>query len=464
MPKFLIELPDLIEWHEGMLLTPQHFQELTARAELLTHLMQSRGAAYGWGVFDLKLDEPALGSGILRLLHLEAILPDGLLVLGGADHGVELVFDLNKIEGDRGRIHLAVPRETSIFQRSERGRYEGAFSGEALTPDGVSDAGSTAIPRLRPRLRLVCEEMDLVGMTSIPLVEFAKQGTVFTQTAYIPPLLGVAHGSPISDLCAQVRRKVRNKATELARNLAPGAKDGDLALVYQLQWLVASLPVLETVLTSENPHPYSLYLALASLAGNVAFLSHARVPPVLQPYRHSELRASFEEVIGFIQLAMAEGLIDNWIRAEFSLRRGDELAGSGSRPTGEMCYEIAPSLDGLLGNVADLKAPYFGLMLRASAGMSDAMLVEWGQSCLLATEDLISDLEMSRSLGAQCERVSVLDDLVPDPDSVLLRVKNDPRWLKPDRRLVLKAARQERRFPETVTLFVPKKSSTDQNR
>jgi type VI secretion system protein ImpJ len=28
-------IPDLIQWHEGLLLTPQHFQQLSSRVEWL---------------------------------------------------------------------------------------------------------------------------------------------------------------------------------------------------------------------------------------------------------------------------------------------------------------------------------------------------------------------------------------------------------------------------------------------
>jgi hypothetical protein len=97
-------------------------------------------------------------------------------------------------------------------------------------------------------------------------------------------------------------------------------------------------------------------------------------------------------------------------------------------------------------------------MLRAPVGVSANALVEWGESCLLAAEDVIPDLEMSRSRGANCENVDSLEDLVPLANSVLFRVKNDPRWFDPLKRLVLKAAKQESRAPEAATLFIRERS------
>jgi hypothetical protein len=97
-------------------------------------------------------------------------------------------------------------------------------------------------------------------------------------------------------------------------------------------------------------------------------------------------------------------------------------------------------------------------MLRAPVGVSANALVEWGESCLLAAEDAIPNLEMSRSKGAVCENVDSLEDLVPAANSVLFRVQNDARWFDPQKKLVLKAAKQETRGPEAVTLFIRERS------
>jgi type VI secretion system protein ImpJ len=187
------------------------------------------------------------------------------------------------------------------------------------------------------------------------------------------------------------------------------------------------------------------------MAGTVAFLSHARVPPIFDPYDHDDLRSSFEEVLSFIQLALSEGLIENWMGQLFTKR-----ADAGSRP-GDQYFEIGPSLEKAFGADADFSAPFLALMLR---GPSEAMTA-WGESCLLAGEDAIFELEMSRSRGASCERVDSLGDLVPTPGSVLFQVKNDGSWLNPSNRLVLKAAKQESRMPDAATLFIRNRSQTN---
>ena len=70
------ELPAAIQWHEGMLLAPQHFQQLSLRQERLLHYHASHLAPFHYGVIRLRLDNALLLEGTIRVLELEAILPE----------------------------------------------------------------------------------------------------------------------------------------------------------------------------------------------------------------------------------------------------------------------------------------------------------------------------------------------------------------------------------------------------
>ena len=118
-----LDIPDLIEWHEGMLLTPQHFQQFASRSELLTQYMFSQGAPFGWGIIDLKIDQAALSAGILRILSIEAVMPDGLVAIGGSERGIKLEFDLQRADRNPIRVGLSVPREEALYNRSDYSRY-----------------------------------------------------------------------------------------------------------------------------------------------------------------------------------------------------------------------------------------------------------------------------------------------------------------------------------------------------
>ena len=89
------ELPESIAWYEGMLLWPQHFQQLTRRQEARLHFHALAIAPYHWGVRELHFDRVMLVRGMLRVIELEAILPDGLVVSHLARQGgMDLELDL----------------------------------------------------------------------------------------------------------------------------------------------------------------------------------------------------------------------------------------------------------------------------------------------------------------------------------------------------------------------------------
>src|ERR671923_78357 len=60
------EIPESIQWHEGLLLTPQHFQQMSLRHESLLQYVAGAIAPFGWGVRRFEWDAAALAGGRLR--------------------------------------------------------------------------------------------------------------------------------------------------------------------------------------------------------------------------------------------------------------------------------------------------------------------------------------------------------------------------------------------------------------
>ena len=79
-PRDSSKITEAIDWHEGMLLAPQHFQQLALRQEELLHYHAAALAPFHWGVLRRDIDTAALTEGLLRVGGLEAVLPDGLVV------------------------------------------------------------------------------------------------------------------------------------------------------------------------------------------------------------------------------------------------------------------------------------------------------------------------------------------------------------------------------------------------
>ncbi len=85
MSERMTPVVDRIEWHEGMLLAPQHFQLMSARLDSLVAWQTLTAAPFSWGVRRLVLDAGLLPAGTVRVLALDAIMPDGTAVSYSAD-------------------------------------------------------------------------------------------------------------------------------------------------------------------------------------------------------------------------------------------------------------------------------------------------------------------------------------------------------------------------------------------
>ena len=80
-----IPVVDRIEWFEGLLLSPQHFQLMASRADSLVAWQTLAAAPFSWGVRRLVFDTGLLPAGMLRVLLLDAIMPDGTAVSYSAE-------------------------------------------------------------------------------------------------------------------------------------------------------------------------------------------------------------------------------------------------------------------------------------------------------------------------------------------------------------------------------------------
>ncbi len=221
----LHDIPHLIEWHEGMLLLPQHFEQLTQRQENLVQYHAMTASPYCWGVRWFKLDEVQLLRGIFRVLELEVIFPDGLAVHYDVGVSEPLEFDLGTLpEGAKQQaipLYLAIPTRQLSQPSGELLRY--LSSGDVPAeddPDADGDADTNVIPRLYPRLSLLAGAVPATSKyVSVPFAKVEYRRDVFAIADYVPPMCEVALDSNLTKMCATTVRRLRERAIYLNEQL-----------------------------------------------------------------------------------------------------------------------------------------------------------------------------------------------------------------------------------------------------
>jgi type VI secretion system protein ImpJ len=400
-----------------MMLAPHHFQQQSLRMEqvLLYHVLTV--APFHWGVVQLQLDRVALVSGIFRVLELEAVMPDGLIIHHSADVSGGLEIDItahaDALSQSRIMVHLAVPaaKVGGNAVPGDLARYR-SVEGPAVT-DENSGEGEVRIPRLRPRLSLIVTttpgQRPPQKYVSFPLAQVVYQNESFALTDFLPPTLAVTHQSPIGRLCADIARRAREKALFLAERSGSTSSTTNQPLIQEtaaeIRALVAGLPPLEALIAAGVAHPFTVYLALCNLVGQMATFAVGSVPPVLSRYDHDNGMAAFNEI------------------RDFALRMLDRVK--------EVAVAIPFHFDNgkftLLVKDAWLARKLI-VGVRGAAAMSDADVIGWIDNSLIASSSKIERLWEIRVKGAPRQQTESGRELgiVPSRGMQLFVIDNDP--------------------------------------
>ncbi len=300
-------VPEAVQWHEGMLLAPQHFQESDRRVAGLLHYHLAHGVPHYWGVQRLEVDPVLLANGTFRVTELEAVMPDGLLVDEGEDAlEVDLTEHVAGVAETTLTVHLAVPvrRDPREAVAGELARYGPADA--APVPDPTAPGEAVMIPRLRPRPRLLVGDTPPEKYTSFPLARVVVGEESFGATDFVPPHLTLGARRDLRTEVGTVVKSARERAAFLAQ-LIRGAPESSVSPSdvrrhqRALEILVAGLPAVEAVLQSRHLHPVQLHQALCVYAGMASGLVQGTVPPLFPPYDHDDLRATFAPVLSFVR-------------------------------------------------------------------------------------------------------------------------------------------------------------------
>jgi type VI secretion system protein ImpJ len=394
MSEALQPIVEPVEWFEGMLLAPQHFQLMNARVDSLVAWHTLAAAPFSWGVRRLVFDHGLLPAGVLRVLALDAILPDGTAVTYSAEssqHGrLELSLEPFAAALADGPIdfYLTLPISASGRQNGEVRRFRSTAG--VPVEDVVSQAPPADIPRLVPELALAAGEVPSAMYVSLRLGSVYRDNEVVRLGERLPPLIEIVRDNPLWTTVSALLGQLRGKAAFVARQSAiPSSKTEDrltqLELKDRLRSLVAALPLAEAVLRTPHLHPLALYLALASLSGSLSMLMPTGLAPVPPDYDHADPLAVFTPLLRSLRDAISE-VSEGYRERKFEFRHG--------------AFEIA------------LQPEWVGERLVVGLrGQSDRDLRAWMEGATVGSQSVYPSLRSRRVLGAERRVVDHAEDL-----------------------------------------------------
>lgn len=441
-PRPAADLPKAIVWDEGMLLAPQHFQQLAVRYEELIGYHAAALNPFHWGLKKLQIDAKALANGVVSVKALEAVMPDGLVVHHERSKDEVLEVSLadmkNALVAAPTKVHLvvAVRRLGGAATAGDEPRYT-RLDDETVV-DEVTGQSPLEIARWVPALKLFVGDTAPKKYTSFPIAEIVVREEVFTQTDYIPPHLAISEASVLGELCSTLAARIRDKANFLAERIRTSLGQTDKVFMQHtnvtLHGLVSALPAFEAVLKTGRAHPFSLYMTLCQLAGSITVAGGALVPRALKPYDHDDLFASFSEVHDFVS-SMLDRISKGHVVVPFEEKDG--VFSLMLEP--EWCDE-----DLTIG-------------VRARDEETQASVIDWIGEALIGSSAAIDTMRERRVLGAQRFRIDRDDDLdvMPSRGLVLFKVSAASEDIVPgDVVTILSGDPRRRAPPREVVLYI----------
>lgn len=388
-------LPDAVQWSEGMLLSPQHFQQHDIHTQALLHQRIAGLSTHAWGVRAMAVDPAPLVTGTISVSAFEGVLPDGLPVVWSACDGrapkpLEVGTLCTQI-GKPLRIWLAVPPRAGAEEMPSTSvqRYD-SLPG-TLTIDEVTGIGDVVVERARVRVALFAEAQRPAGYPGIPLMEVMRnaQGEIVV-TGFHPPMLRLEASAflgkgGLAQQLSALRDKFWEKLRELVGTEQDDAPEAMAAMGAEARAHLAMarnvatcLPLLDAVLCDPLVAPAQAWSVLAQVVGRVTAIGSNPRPLVMEPYRHEDCQPQFLAALEFVQRKL-DLINTDWDNLAFARVNDGVFARRLPKDaTGTVYIELRPR-DGQ--TVGDLQ--------------------NWLADARIASEDLLPVLRQRRLAGAR---------------------------------------------------------------
>jgi type VI secretion system protein ImpJ len=383
-------LPDLVQWSEGMLLSPQHLQQNDLYWQEQMRYRLAQLAPDAWGLSMLKLDTNSLHEGKVRVLGLECLMPDGSPVVFPGSFTAALEIDIAKqlAQEPKGvRISLVMPARSAASTRRDASlrRYDLVQGTYAI--DENTGVGTVPVDRLRPRISLWAGGGIPAQYVVCPLLDVTRNSVsrAVETSSYHPPMLQWQAADALGRLSLRRRLSIVSdalwsKLRELAGNRTDDGPDDSMAAraaTESARRLAAVLPNFTLLCSRPQARPIEVYDSLAQVAGAMAGFGLNPIPPLLDPYQHGNCEPQFRRALDYVVRKLS------YINTAYDFA---EFEQNGGRFTRQLPADTAGEI------VVELRLPE-----GRTAAQSDRIALErWLKDACIASEELLDDALRTR--------------------------------------------------------------------
>lgn len=307
-------------WHEGLILSPQHFQQQDRWAGFSLQQIVGGVLSFPWGTLDVEVDEQALETGRLKLSRLKLRFPDGTPIDTTLADTLPVARDLSHglapdIQSLTVLAALALPDANGAncqLESAPSSRPRRSLRDYVKVIDQFGTE-STEIAAERHAVRLLFDFEPHADDTvcAIARLSRAANGQFRVDREYVPPCLAMAghvrhveRTSRIADILLAKSQTLGARRSERLDQVAQVTEYGvaDVQLFWLLHSIHLAWPQLRHFARYPNRPPECLYVTLAQLACVLmTFSTQARIGEIPE-YDHERA----DEVLATLELTIRE--------------------------------------------------------------------------------------------------------------------------------------------------------------
>ena len=320
-----------VVWSEGLFLRPQHFQQQERALERHVEIRTSALRANGWGFTELELERDLLATGKLAVRRARGVLPDGTPFSMPDDDPVPPALDVPTATRDR-TAYLALPqRRAGAVEVAPTGTARQVTRFQRGEMEVRDNAGMTEEPALMEvaaiNARLLIEGDPTNEYACIPMariVECKADRQLLLDDRFIPTVLRAGASPTLAEFLRELDGLLHQRGEALGGRVTASGRSAtaEVGDYLMLQAINRYEPVAAHLAASGAIHPEDLFCFGASLAGELAtYTLPSKRPSPLEPYRHDNLRATFDPLFNAIRSVLSAVLEQNAVSIPLELKR-----------------------------------------------------------------------------------------------------------------------------------------------
>ncbi|WP_175909931.1 MULTISPECIES: type VI secretion system baseplate subunit TssK [unclassified Burkholderia] len=303
-------------FHEGLILTQQHFQQQARWAEFALHQFATAALAQPWGTLGVEVDEEALATGRIKLTRLKLRFTDGTPIDTTLADPLPSARDLTQgVPADLQSVvvlaALALPNANGNncrFDEATLARPRRSYR-EFVKVTDLNGTGETEIAAERHAVRLLFDFESHADDTVCAIARLTRgtNGQFQIDQRFVPPCLTLGshplHLERINRLADILHAKSLALGVRRSERIDQVAEYGvaDVQLFWLLHCIHAAWPQLRLFATHPGRSPEHLYATLAQLASALMTFSTSSDLTDIPAYDHARADKVFTKLEAMIR-------------------------------------------------------------------------------------------------------------------------------------------------------------------